>query len=118
MSPPAPLDAWQVGPWNRWAYLHVGEVVATVPVHRGEGPVWELEARALDLDVLVDPLLETAYVDGLAGVHEGALVLERYPSEMELETLHLSQSVGKSVLGLLVGVLVGRGRLDVREPVT
>ena len=118
MSPEVPRDAWQVGPWNRWAYLHVGEVVATVPVHRGEGPVWELEARAHDLDDLVDPLLEAAYVDGLAVVHEGALVLERYPSAMGPETLHLSQSVGKSVLGLLVGVLARRGQLDVRERVT
>jgi hypothetical protein len=41
MSPEVPLDAWQVGPWNRWAYLHVGEVVATVPVPRGDGPTWE-----------------------------------------------------------------------------
>ena len=118
MSPEVPGDAWQVGPWNRWAYLHVGEVVATVPVARGAGPVWELEACANDLDDLVEPLLETAYVDGLAVVHEGGLVLERYPSAMGPETLHLSQSVGKSVLGLLVGVLVGQGRLDVGEPVT
>ena len=25
-----PLESWQVGPWNRWAYVHVGEVVDTV----------------------------------------------------------------------------------------
>src|SRR5919112_911276 len=118
MSPEVPRDAWQVGPWNRWAYLHVGEVVPTVPVTRGEGPVRELEARANDLDDLVDPLLESAYVDGLAVVHEGALVLERYRSAMGPETLHLSQSVGKSVLGLLVGILVGQGKLGVGEPVT
>jgi CubicO group peptidase (beta-lactamase class C family) len=118
MSPEVPLDAWQVGPWNRWAYLHVGEVVATVSVPRGDGPVWELGAATADLDDLVDPLLETAYVDGLAVVHEGTLVLERYPSAMGAETLHLSQSVGKSVLGLLAGILVHQGRLDLREPVT
>jgi CubicO group peptidase (beta-lactamase class C family) len=112
------LDAWQVGPWNRWAYLHVGEVVATVPVPRGTAPVWELGEGSADLDDLVDPLLETAYVDGLAVIHEGALVVERYPSEMTPETLHLSQSVGKSVLGLLIGILTQRGRLDPAEPVT
>ena len=26
-----PADTWQVGPWNRYAYVHVSEVVATVP---------------------------------------------------------------------------------------
>ena len=118
MSPDVPLDAWQVGPWNRWAYLHVAEVVATVPVPRGDGPVWELGTGAVDLDHLVEPLLESAYVDGLAVVHEGALVFERYPTAMGPETLHLSQSVGKSVVGLLVGILVERGLLDPGEPVT
>jgi CubicO group peptidase (beta-lactamase class C family) len=100
-----PLDAWQVGPWNRWAYVHVGEVVDTVAVPRGGGPVAPLERGAVDLDDLVDPLLGTAYVDGLAVVHRGRLVAERYGGETTETSLHLSQSVGKSVLGLLVGIL-------------
>jgi CubicO group peptidase (beta-lactamase class C family) len=114
----APLESWQVGPWNRWAYVHVGEVVDTVSVPRGAGPVWQLEQGAADVDDLVDPLLDTAYVDGLAVVHRGRLVAERYGGEMTETSLHLSQSVGKSVLGLLVGILAARGVLDTREAVT
>jgi CubicO group peptidase (beta-lactamase class C family) len=118
VSPDVPLDAWQVGPWNRWAYLHVSEVVPTVPVPRGDGPVWELADGGGELGDLVDPLLETAYVDGLAVVREGALVVERYAGAMRPDTLHLSQSVGKSVLGLLVGILAAKGALATGEPVT
>ena len=117
MRPAVQLDAWQVGPWNRWAYMHVGELIATVRVRRGDGRPWQLGAAAGDVDDLVGPLLESAYVDGLAVLHEGALVLERYPGAMGPETLHLSQSVGKSVLGLVVGILSHQGRLDLREPV-
>ena len=106
-----PLDAWQVGPGNRWAYQHVDEMVPTVVVSRGDGAVLDLPARPLDLDV--GDFLETQYVDGLAVLHEGALVLEAYRNEMQPETLHLSQSVGKSVLGLLVGIL----QLDPATPV-
>jgi CubicO group peptidase (beta-lactamase class C family) len=109
-----PLDAWQVGPWNRWAYVHVEEVVDTVPVRRGEGPVASLEPAEAGLDDLVEPLLATGYVDGLAVVHRGRLVAERYGGEMTERSLHLSQSVGKSVLGLLVGVL----GLDAEELLT
>src|SRR5215210_4211767 len=72
MRPAVPLDAWQVGPWNRWAYMHVGELIATVPVPREDGRPWQLGAAAGDLDDLVGPLLEMAYVDGLAVLHEGA----------------------------------------------
>ena len=109
-----PLESWQVGPWNRWAYVHVDEVVDTVPVPRGDGPVAALERAEGGLDDVVAPLFETAYADGLAVVHRGRLVAERYGGEMTDASLHLSQSVGKSVLGLLVGVL----GLDTGELVT
>jgi CubicO group peptidase (beta-lactamase class C family) len=107
-----PLDAWQVGPGNRWAYQHVDEMVPTVVVARGDGPVLELRETPLPLEI--GDFLETQYVDGLAVLHEGALVLEAYRNDMRPDTLHLSQSVGKSVLGLLVGAL----QLDLAVPVT
>jgi CubicO group peptidase (beta-lactamase class C family) len=90
-------------------------MVPTVVVSRGDGPVLDLPAKPLPLDV--GDFLDTQYVDGLAVLHDGALVLEAYRNDMEPGTLHLSQSVGKSVLGLLVGVLHGRGALDPASPV-
>ena len=115
-----PLEAWQVGPWNRWAYQHVDEVVPTVLVPRGTGTVRPLpEAPApAPLDDLAAALLEPAFADGLAVLHGGALVLERYANGMDATTRHLGQSVSKSVLGLLVGVLCGRGALDPDARVT
>jgi CubicO group peptidase (beta-lactamase class C family) len=107
-----PLTSWQVGPWNRWSYQHVDEVVGTVPVRRGSAPAWELSRGEATLDDLAGELVGAAYVDGVAVVHDGRFVLERYANGMEPHTLHLSQSVGKSVLGLLVGVLAARGELD------
>ena len=109
----APLETWQVGPWNRWAYQHVRDVVPTVAVARGDGPVRELPERPAALEDLPDP----PWLDGLAVLHRGALVHERYANGMGPDTLHLSQSVGKSVLGLLVGVLAGRRALDPDAPV-
>jgi CubicO group peptidase (beta-lactamase class C family) len=107
-----PLDAWQVGPGNRWAYQHVDEMVPTVVVARGDGPVLELPEQSLPL--ALGDFLDTQYVDGLAVLRDGALVLEAYRNDMRPDTLHLSQSVGKSVLGLLVGAL----GLDPASPVT
>jgi CubicO group peptidase (beta-lactamase class C family) len=109
-----PLDAWQVGPYNRWAYVHVDEVVATAPVSRGDGPVAPLERVEGGLDDVLEPLLETAHADGVAVVESGRLVAELYGGEMTETSLHLSQSVGKSVVGLLVGIL----GIDTAELVT
>jgi CubicO group peptidase (beta-lactamase class C family) len=63
-------------------------------------------------------LCESAYVDGVAALVDGAPVLERYENGMQPDTLHLSQSVGKSVLGLLVGVLAEHALLDPATEVT
>jgi CubicO group peptidase (beta-lactamase class C family) len=74
--------------------------------------VWELSTAAAELDDLVTGVLETADADRLAVVHDGAFMRERYGGEIGADSLRLSQSVGKSVLGLAVGILVGDGRLE------
>ena len=112
VTPSFPLESWQLGPGNRCSYLHVGELVTTTAVPRGTGPVWELSTAGAELDELVAGVLKTAYVDGLAVVHDAARVLERYGGEMGADSPQLSQSVVKSVLGVVVGILVGDGRLD------
>jgi CubicO group peptidase (beta-lactamase class C family) len=101
------LDDWQVGPRNRWAYQHVDEVVATVVVARGR------EATPLEpgepIEVSAPP-----FMDGIAVLRGGRLVCERYANGMRPDTRHLSQSVAKSVLGLLFTTL----GLDASTPVT
>jgi CubicO group peptidase (beta-lactamase class C family) len=101
------LDDWQIGPRNRWTYQHVGEVVPTIVVPSGRTP------RALPAG---EPLQVTPppYADGLAVVRDGRLVAEHHANGMLPSTRHLSQSVAKSVLGLLVTLL----RIDPRTPVT
>ena len=48
----------------------------------------------------------------------GAISYERYFNGMDHRTLHLSQSVAKSFAGMLAGILIERGLLDVNAPVT
>jgi CubicO group peptidase (beta-lactamase class C family) len=51
-------------------------------------------------------------------VHHGKIVYERYFTTMTARSLHLSQSVAKSVTSAVAGMLVGRGLLDPDQPVT
>ena len=59
-DPGAPVTAynWQDPPFNRWAFWHVGDVLPTYPVARGDGPARALPASgaALDLFALADLL--------------------------------------------------------------
>lgn len=113
-----PADAWQTGPWNRWSYQHVDEVVAVDAVAHDPAGTRSWESATGELDDLVDPLVADAWVDGVLVAKHGTIVCERYANGMTPATLHISQSVGKSVLGLLVGVLAGRGVLDRDERAT
>ena len=106
-----PADAWQAGPWNRWSYQHVDEVVAVDAVDHDPGRTSVWASAMGGLDDLVDSLVADAWADGVLVAQRGMIVCERYANGMTPETLHISQSVGKSVLGLLVGVLAGRGVL-------
>lgn len=131
-SPPAmpvPKTAWDMPPWNRWAFQHVREIVPTAEVWRGEGPVRELPRAETDLDRLpvsdstgtpttLSGLLDETYTDGFIVLKDGKIAYERYFNGMTARTPHLSQSVAKSVTGTVFGILAGRGVVDPAKLVT
>ncbi|TIP22995.1 MAG: serine hydrolase, partial [Mesorhizobium sp.] len=131
-SPPAmalPKLDWDRRPWNRWAFQHVREFLPTVEVWRGQGHRRRLERAEVDLDDLavadsegrpttLAGLLDETYTDGLLVLKDGRVAYERYFNGMDERTLHLSQSMAKSVTGSVFGILVGRGLIDPARLVT
>jgi CubicO group peptidase (beta-lactamase class C family) len=131
-SPPQlvpPRMDWDRPPWNRWAFQNIRQILPTAEVWRGDGPVRALPRQEQDLDELpvastkgavttLARLLDDTYTDGFIVLKHGAVVYERYFNGMTPRTLHLSQSVAKSVTAAAAGVLVGKGLLDVNAPVT
>lgn len=124
-----PRMDWDRPPWNRWAFQNIRQILPTAEVWRGEGPVRALPRREQDLDALpvasvkgavttLAQLLDDTYTDGFIVLKHGAVVHERYFNGMTPRSLHLSQSVAKSVTAAAAGVLVGKGLLDVGAPVT
>jgi len=127
MVPPR-LD-WDRPPWNRWAFQHIREILPTVEVWRGDGPVRQLARNEVDLDDLptVDSTgaattlagnLDETYTDGFLVLKGGAIAYERYFNGMTPRTPHLSQSMAKSVTATVFGILVGRGSIDPAALVT
>ena len=131
-SPPSlvpPRMDWDRGPWNRWSFQHVREMVPTVEVWRGGEPPRHFARHEHDLDALevtgldgakttLAALHDDTDTDGFLVLKDGAIVYERYFNAMQPRTLHLSQSVAKSITGCVAGILVGRGMLDPAAPVT
>ena len=124
-----PREHWDQWPWNRYTFQHVRQFVATTEVWRGEGPVWSLPEQTTDLDALqfddvgghsrtVSEWMDFDCNDGFIVLQDGAIVYERYNNGMTPRTLHLSQSMAKSVTACVAGILVERGLLDPEKPVT
>ncbi|MGE0502633.1 MAG: serine hydrolase domain-containing protein [Rhizobiaceae bacterium] len=131
-SPPAVrptrLD-WDRPPWNRWSFQHIREILPTAEVWRGTGHRSRLERAERDLDGLavaaVDGgettlagLLDETYTDAFLVLKDGRVACERYFNGMSERTLHLSQSMAKSVTATVFGILAGRGEVDPDRLVT
>jgi CubicO group peptidase (beta-lactamase class C family) len=131
-TPPAlvpPKMDWDRPPWNRWSFQNIRQILPTAEVWRGAGPVHALPRKDRDLDALtvastqggdttLAGLLDETYTDGFIVLKHGAIVYERYFNGMDQRTLHLSQSVAKSVTAAAAGALMGKGLLDVEAPIT
>ena len=56
--------------------------------------------------------MKATETDGWMVVHDGRILAEQYADAMEPATLHLLMSVSKSIVGILVGALVGQGQVN------
>jgi CubicO group peptidase (beta-lactamase class C family) len=124
-----PRDQWDRAPWNRWSFQNVRQILPTTEVWRGNGPVWDFRCNPHNLEQLefsvddaepttIKDWIDSSYTDGIAVLHKGEIVFEQYHNGMTDRSLHLSQSMAKSVVAAVAGILIGRGLLDPAELVT
>lgn len=115
-----PHDDWDRAPWNRRTFQRVREFVATTRVRRSPHPqpwpvgledIASIQFESEGHRQNVDAFLGSSYTDGFLVVHRGAIVAEQYENGMMQFTPHLAQSISKSVVGTLAGILAGQGRL-------
>jgi CubicO group peptidase (beta-lactamase class C family) len=127
-APVIPRDDWDRAPWNRWTFQHVRDMVATTQVWRGHGPATLLPVALQEIDGIgfeidgrretIGAFLQSSFADGFLVLHRGKVVAERYLNGMTARTPHLSQSVAKSIVGTVAGILIERGLVDPGAPVT
>ena len=123
-SAETPVDhaRWDSAPFNRWTFQNMASVMPTAAVRRGDTPrplpVESSDVANIsfldhaDAKTTVDQFIERSFTDGIIVLHRGAVVLEQYRNRMTPATLHLSQSVAKSIVATTAGALIGRGELD------
>lgn len=128
-TPVPPRMDWDRAPWNRWSFQHIRELLPTAEVWRGPGPARPLPRRLRDLDDLpvaqvgggsgpLSRLLDETFTDGFLVLKDGVVAVEQYFGAMTPRSLHLSQSVAKTVTGAAFARLAARGLMDPAAPVT
>jgi CubicO group peptidase (beta-lactamase class C family) len=133
---PVTARNWQDPPANRWAFWHVGDLLPTYRVSRGDGQVRPLPPAAARPDLLSVPVarmdrtpgpppastvgdvLGDTYTDAYLVLQDGALVTEWYGPLGAPDRPHALMSVSKSVVGCVAAVLIDRGQLDPDAEVT
>lgn len=131
-SPPppewrVPFMDWDRPPWNRWAFQHMRALLPTAPVRRGPAvsalpeapePIGDVTFEGLAGRCTVREWLDASYTDGFLVLADGGIVHESYWNGMTARTLHLAQSVSKSVTATAAASLIADGLLDPAAPVT
>ena len=119
---------WDRPPWNRWTFQRVRQIVPTAPIRRGAA-VSALPEAAGGLDDLTwkrrdgtetnfARMLDETYTDAIWIWKDGRVLHESYHNGMDARSLHLLQSVSKSVTATTGAALIGEGLIDPAAPVT
>ncbi len=121
------LANWRTPPFNRWAFHHVRELIPSACVSAGSGSV-PLDYSAVDLsrfrldhhDERLDlqGWLDRTYTDAIVILKNGKIAYEYYAEGQSPATPHIWMSVSKSILGLIAGIVVGRGLLAPDSQIT
>jgi CubicO group peptidase (beta-lactamase class C family) len=129
--PPPPehlvtLANWRTPPFNRWAFNHVCELVASAAIY-ADPLATKLETGHTDLDdfairfdgedLNLDRWLDRTFTDSLVILKNGKIIHEYYASGQSPGVSHIWMSVSKSILGLMAGIVVDRFDLDVNRPI-
>jgi CubicO group peptidase (beta-lactamase class C family) len=120
---------WGFPPHNRGSFQHVQALFPTARLRRGSvrATPFPRALQALgDLSFVgrdgavktVNAMLDTTYTDAWVVVKDGVIIAEEYRNGMAEDSHHLLNSVSKSFLGMLAGVIVADGALDPAAPLT
>lgn len=122
------LATWRNGPFSRWSFSNVGEVVPSA----GISAAAERPEVALAFSPLLDQPMQTglaghgtardflgyAHTDAFVLMKAGKIVAEHYAPHADVNQPHIVFSVSKSLTALLIANLEADGLIDPDKPVT
>jgi len=120
---------WGYPPHNRASFQQVQQLFPTTRLAHGSGPATTLAGAPRSISDLsytgldgnprtIAEMLDDTWTDAFLVVKNGEILYEDYRNNMGPDSLHLLNSVSKSFLGMLIGILVAEGAIDPAQPLT
>ena len=119
---------WDRAPWNRWTFQNIDLILPTAPVRRGAQVTALPQAtgslntfgyrRADGVPTTFGQMLEETYTDAMFVWQDGRCLHESYHNGMRTQTLHLVQSVSKSITATAAACLFADQMMDPAAPIT
>jgi CubicO group peptidase (beta-lactamase class C family) len=81
-------------------------------------PIDFLEFDGLDGKKTLRQELDSSFTDAFIVLKNGEIIFEEYQNDMKPESLHLMNSVSKSFVGMLIGILVEEKKLSPVDKIT
>jgi CubicO group peptidase (beta-lactamase class C family) len=114
---------WNQPAHNRSSFQRVQQLFPTARLARGSATATDFEVAAADLSQIsytgmdrqshtLDHFVDSTYTDAFLVLKDGVLVCEQYFNDMAPHSHHLLNSVSKSFLGMLAGIVIRDGLLD------
>ncbi|PTU02007.1 hypothetical protein DBR45_14545, partial [Pseudomonas sp. HMWF031] len=115
---------WGYPPFNRISFQHLQSLFRTARIRRDADKKQSIPIRSRA--ILAEPfynaegqicgtyedMVKITNTDALLVMKEGNLILEHYTNGMDVDSLHLINSVTKTFTGMLAGILVSEGKLS------
>lgn len=126
---PFTQDNWLTPPHNRDSFQHLQSLFPTARLRRGQAVPSPLPSEPEEVAHIqitgidgkprsLQTMLDETFTDALLIARNGTLIHERYCNGMQTDSLHLLNSISKSFLGMLAGILVAERTIDPEVLVT
>ena len=122
-------ENWLTAPINKKSFQNIESLFDTIRLKRSSDAPSEIPLNLQSLDSIemqniegqtqsFREMMDSTHTDSFLVLKNGEIIFEEYFNDMSSDSLHLMNSITKSFIGMLVGILSDEGIFDTKDKVT
>ena len=122
-------ESWLTAPINKKSFQNIESLFDTIRLKRSSDAPSEIPLNLQSLDSIemqniegqtqsFREMMDSTHTDSFLVLKNGEIIFEEYFNDMSSDSLHLMNSITKSFIGMLVGILSDEGIFDTKDKIT